>query len=314
MRRKLAYASASQAVTAGKAAAAVLDPLRRDMESARKLCDVAESLGRRNQESALLAQEDWELERRLAYIPSTMVGLVERFDGAAAFTEADLGKWSAPSASISVSPCRSARAAMGPSTAPWASTIADASTSPSARRNPKACGRAATSPKNTLPSLRFAVPCPEKPPEPTSTLVRPAPTWLVSGLRARGRFRIAPARQSVPALPVYPGRMKNSDHVGFVEGLGQQVERARIEKSAIAIVGHLRRHDHTGGAQLGCLDSSRHPVARRGRRARNPLFRNAASVDATVGSAAAPICNSDIRSGWIPGRPAPVPHDRFRPG
>ena len=38
-----------------------------------------------------MAQEDWELERRLAYIPSTMLGLVERFNGAAAFTEADLG-------------------------------------------------------------------------------------------------------------------------------------------------------------------------------------------------------------------------------
>ena len=92
MRRKLAYASASQAVAAGKYAAAVLDPLRRDMESARKLCDVAESLGRRNQESIAMAQEDWELERRLAYIPSTMTGLVERFSGAAAFTEADLGE------------------------------------------------------------------------------------------------------------------------------------------------------------------------------------------------------------------------------
>jgi hypothetical protein len=91
MRRKRAYAAGSQAVDAGKAAAGTLDPLRRDMEAARKLCDVAESLGRRNQESVMRAQEDWELERRLAYIPSTMVGLVERFDGAATFTEADLG-------------------------------------------------------------------------------------------------------------------------------------------------------------------------------------------------------------------------------
>src|SRR5260370_14791681 len=37
MRRKLAYASASQAVAAGKAAAGTLDRLRRDMEAARKL-------------------------------------------------------------------------------------------------------------------------------------------------------------------------------------------------------------------------------------------------------------------------------------
>jgi hypothetical protein len=91
MRRKLAYASAIQAVAAGKAAAGTLDPLRREMEAARKLCDVAESLGRRHQESIMMAQENWELERRLAYMPSTVVGLVERFDGAAAFSEADLG-------------------------------------------------------------------------------------------------------------------------------------------------------------------------------------------------------------------------------
>jgi hypothetical protein len=92
MRRKLAYVSAVRAVAAGQAAPAALLPLRRDMDAARKLCDVAESLGRRNQESFLLAQEDWELERRFAYLPSTMTGLVERFDGSAAFSEADLGE------------------------------------------------------------------------------------------------------------------------------------------------------------------------------------------------------------------------------
>ena len=90
MRRKLAYAAATQAVNTGRDGTAVLDPLRRDMEAARKVCDVAESLARRRQESLMLAQEDLELERRFAYIPSSMLGLVERFDGAAAFTEADL--------------------------------------------------------------------------------------------------------------------------------------------------------------------------------------------------------------------------------
>jgi hypothetical protein len=92
MRRKLAYAAARQSVDAGKAADSVLDPLRRDMESARKVCDVAESLGPRSQEMAAIAQANWELERRLAYIPSSMVGLTERFDGVSAFTEADLGE------------------------------------------------------------------------------------------------------------------------------------------------------------------------------------------------------------------------------
>ncbi len=92
MRRKLAFAAAKQSVDAGKATAAVLDPLRRDMDSARKVCDVAESLGRRTQDMTAVVQADWEMERRLAYIPSTMVGLAERFDGAAAFTETDLGE------------------------------------------------------------------------------------------------------------------------------------------------------------------------------------------------------------------------------
>ena len=92
MRRKRAYAAAKQAVDTGKAAAGALEPLRREMELARKVCDVAESLGRRNYELAATAQADWELERRLAYIPSTMVGLTERFDGGSAFTDADLAE------------------------------------------------------------------------------------------------------------------------------------------------------------------------------------------------------------------------------
>ena len=90
MRRKLAYAEARQAVDAGRAPAGGLDPLRQQMEAARKVCDVAESLGPRNQELTAIAQADWELERRLAYIPSTMVGLTERYDGPSAFAAADL--------------------------------------------------------------------------------------------------------------------------------------------------------------------------------------------------------------------------------
>ena len=68
-----------------------LDALRRDMEAARKVCDVAERLGRRTEELTVTAKADWEMERRLAYIPSTMVGLAERYEGASAFTDADLG-------------------------------------------------------------------------------------------------------------------------------------------------------------------------------------------------------------------------------
>ncbi|MGD0776040.1 MAG: hypothetical protein ABSC05_24755 [Candidatus Solibacter sp.] len=92
VRRKLAYAAARQAVDAGGAVAGGLEPLRRELEAARKVCDVAESLGRRDQEMTAMAQADWELERRLAYIPSAMVGLAERYDGSSAFTGADLAE------------------------------------------------------------------------------------------------------------------------------------------------------------------------------------------------------------------------------
>jgi hypothetical protein len=91
MRRKQAYAAAKMAAETGKSAGSELEPLRREMEVARKVCDVAESLGRRGQVSAVTAEAAWELERRLVYIPSSMAGLTERFDGASAFSNADLG-------------------------------------------------------------------------------------------------------------------------------------------------------------------------------------------------------------------------------
>ena len=86
MRRKQAFAAAKM----GKAPDLELEPLRQQMEAARKVCDVAESLGRPAAESAVTAQADWELERRLVYIPSAMAGLTERFDGASPFSETDL--------------------------------------------------------------------------------------------------------------------------------------------------------------------------------------------------------------------------------
>ncbi len=92
MRRKLAYAAAKQAADAGKAAPAALDTLRKDVEAARKVCDVAESLGRSTRELTEMARADWELERRLAYTPLTLAGLAERYDGGGTFTDADLGE------------------------------------------------------------------------------------------------------------------------------------------------------------------------------------------------------------------------------
>jgi hypothetical protein len=92
MRRKLAYIAAKAAVDSGRVPPGGLDGLRQEMDQARKVCDVAESLGTRTRELGAMARADWEMER--AYIPSTMmgtaVGMAERFDGSAPFTEADL--------------------------------------------------------------------------------------------------------------------------------------------------------------------------------------------------------------------------------
>ena len=85
MRRKISYTAA---VDSGKASPRALDFLRREMESARKVCDVAESLGH-TRTMAASAQADFELERRLASMPYSQ-GLAERYNGTRAFTEADL--------------------------------------------------------------------------------------------------------------------------------------------------------------------------------------------------------------------------------
>ena len=85
MRRKISYTAA---VDSGKVSPRGLDFLRREMESARNVCDVAQSLGNTG-EMAAAAQADWELERRLASMPYSQ-GLAERYNGTRAFTETDL--------------------------------------------------------------------------------------------------------------------------------------------------------------------------------------------------------------------------------
>ena len=91
IRRKLAYAQASAAVEAGRAPAASLDPLRRDVEFARKVCDFAESIGRHDTELAEMAMTDMMIERMLAYGGTGAgLGLVDRNSGSREFTDADL--------------------------------------------------------------------------------------------------------------------------------------------------------------------------------------------------------------------------------
>ncbi len=88
MRRKLSYLEAERMVAAGKLDATALDDLRKQVELARRLCDVVEGLGQK-QEMAAAAQSAWEMEMRLANMPS-MKGLAEKYDGSGSFSEADL--------------------------------------------------------------------------------------------------------------------------------------------------------------------------------------------------------------------------------
>jgi hypothetical protein len=90
IRRKLAFDAAKRAVDAGTAPPGELEPLRSEMEAARRVCDAAERLGRPNRDMEAIAQADWEMEKRLAYFPSGMTGLAEHYEGGSPFGEADL--------------------------------------------------------------------------------------------------------------------------------------------------------------------------------------------------------------------------------
>src|ERR1039457_3303652 len=67
--------------------------------------------------------------------------------------------------------------------------------------------------------------------------------------------RLGDVRQSVPILPMYPGRVDDSHDIGWVEGLGQQIECALVEEfHPKAIACQAGRHNHTGvrGQELAC--------------------------------------------------------------
>ena len=92
MRRKLAYLDAKKRVDEGKGDAATLASLQQEMEQARRVCDLAESLGRRSHDLMVSARAGTELERRLWYSPSKVIGLADRFEGGSTFAETDLSK------------------------------------------------------------------------------------------------------------------------------------------------------------------------------------------------------------------------------
>ena len=91
LRRKQAYTAAKEAVDAQRSGAATLDPLEREMEAARKVCDVAESLAHPRDLTAF-ASADAQLERILAGGSGLGFGLTDRFTGTNSFTEADLAQ------------------------------------------------------------------------------------------------------------------------------------------------------------------------------------------------------------------------------
>jgi hypothetical protein len=87
MRRKLAFAEARQS---GKGAPGELDALRVNVEAARRVCDLAESLERHTREMTVMAKADFEMESQLSTLAPSMLGLVERYNGGSTFTAADM--------------------------------------------------------------------------------------------------------------------------------------------------------------------------------------------------------------------------------
>jgi hypothetical protein len=83
LRRKQALAQAPQSAK---------ESARRDLDQARHICDVAESLGRRASDATATAVTDAALERMIAYgaVSGLGIGLIDHFEGQTSFTEADL--------------------------------------------------------------------------------------------------------------------------------------------------------------------------------------------------------------------------------
>ena len=88
MRRKLQLSLGEKWAAAGKIKGEALENLRKEVESARKLVDVAEGLGQK-QQMAASAQAAFDMEVRLANMPG-MKGFGEKYSGHSAFTESDL--------------------------------------------------------------------------------------------------------------------------------------------------------------------------------------------------------------------------------
>jgi hypothetical protein len=86
-RRQKAYEDAQKLVAAGAASPVSVDPLRREMERARKECDLAESRATLTHELAQMARTEAAYES--ARSPLEARGIADRFDGNGVFTTAD---------------------------------------------------------------------------------------------------------------------------------------------------------------------------------------------------------------------------------
>jgi len=89
VRRKQAYDSAKLSADAGRATASTLESAQHEMDQARRVCDVAESLGHKR-DLTDSASADAQLEAILAGGSSMGWGLTDRFSGGSNFSEADL--------------------------------------------------------------------------------------------------------------------------------------------------------------------------------------------------------------------------------
>ncbi len=87
-RRKKDYDEAEKLVEAGVASEISLDTYIRDLEMARKECELADSRAALTQQLAAMARAEEALETRLAEHPAEAPALAERYDGDGVFTPA----------------------------------------------------------------------------------------------------------------------------------------------------------------------------------------------------------------------------------
>ena len=85
-RRKIAFDEAKRLVESGLAPEISLSDILRELDFARKECDLIETRARLTREMTRMAEVEVALEERLAHAPAEAHGIAERFDGDGIFT------------------------------------------------------------------------------------------------------------------------------------------------------------------------------------------------------------------------------------